>query len=461
MMTTREPVSLLLNAAIHSLDGCTRDQAFEVMRAAEFHHYIRQRHIDALVGSIQNTTPHVANAIKLALREMGESLPAHERRLYNEFQEIAVRRWASAEWDDVEAVLRVDDVQYRVPQPVSALTDDLEGHCVGLNTQDVDKVRTYIRSHQGPWNFVGCVRDFRLQQGVVRAMDWSGEPVATIDPYMTPSQFLRVYARQIDNLPAEAQKTLLFGLSDSDELLLNRQYEFTLRASSRHSAIVVASYLDGSERRYVMLTRQQSGSEFLQDLPVSGFQFSLSQEDLYEDVVEFVTSHKGPWNRKGVVSGFFEDVHGAIRCQLVDDSSMILPIQLSDATFMASYVDDNVKITRTGKALINRLAETTQFDFVRGSIKSVFGSGEHGVLVEGHDGKIIRAFFDVWKEPRESIVSDPFLSERAKRVITRDIEENPRLPEWRCQGYISRLNEDNAGVVLVRYDGTSRRIPFA
>jgi hypothetical protein len=461
MITTREPVSLVLNAAIHSLDGCTRDQSFEVMRAAEFHHRIRQRQVDVLIGRIENTTPGAANAIKLALTESGESLPLHERRIYNEFQRITVRQWNKAEWDELEGVLRVDDAEYRVPQSIATLIKDIENRCVGLDSQEIDKVRGYIQSNEGPWNFMGAVRDFRRVHGIVWAVDWSGDPIAAIDPYMTPSQFLRRYVREIDNLPMEAQKTLLFALSDSDELLLNRQYEFTLRAGSHHSAVVVASYLDGSERKYVMLTRQQSGAEFLQDLPISGFRFSLSHEDLYEDVVEFVTTHKGPWNRKGVVSGFFLDTHGAIRCQLVDDSSMIIPIQLPHTTFMSTYVDENPRITRSGKALINRLAETTQFDFVRGSIKSVYGSGEHGVLVEGHDAKIIRAFFDEWRDPRGAIVSDPFLSERAKRALTQDIEDNPKLPEWRCQGYISRVTEDESGVVILRYDGSSRIIPFA
>jgi hypothetical protein len=460
MIATREPVSPFVNAAMRSLTECTRDQLFEVMRSAEFHQRLRPRQIDALVGRIQNTTPHVANTIKLAFTESGDNLPLHERRIYNEFQQMSMQQWTSAEWDELEGVLRVDQIEYRVPQSISEFVKDLESNCVGLDSREIDKVRAYVQSHEGPWNYLGSVRDFRTLGGVVWAFDWSGNPIAAIDPYMTPSQFLRRYVREIDSLPAEAQKTLLFALSDSEELLLNRQYEFTLRAGFRHSAVVVASYLDGSERKYVMLTRQQSGAEFLKDLPNSGFQFSLSHADLHDDVIDFVTSHKGPWNCKGLVSGFFVDSHGAIRCQLVDDSSIILPIQVPYATFMAKYVDENPKITRSGKALINRLAETMQFDFVRGSIKSVFGSGEHGVLVEGHDGKIIRAFFDEWKEPRESVVTDPFLSERAKRVLANDIEENPKLPEWRCQGYISRVNEDEAGVVIVRYDGTSRRIPF-
>lgn len=461
MIKMREPVTPLVNAAIHSLDGCTSDQLFEVMRAVDFHKQLRQGQIDAVVGKIQNATPHIASAIKLALSESGDNLPVHERRIYQEFQRIGVHAWESAEWDELEEVLRVDDVEYRVPQSGTVLVENLESNCVGLDSAEIAAVREYIQSHEGPWNFKGAVRDFRRIQGVVWAIDWSGDPITAIDPCMTPSQFLRKYARQIDSLTAEAQKTLLLALNDSDDLLLNRQHELTFKEGSRDSAVVIASYLEGSERKYVMLTRQQSGADFLRELPVSGFQFSLSQEELYGDVLEFVTSHKGPWNRKGVVTGFFVDDLGAVRCRLVDDSSMILPLQIPYATFMATYVDENPRITRSGKALINRLAETTRFDFVRGSIKSVFGSGEHGVLVEGHDGKIIRAFFDEWKEAREAIITDPFLSERAKRTLTQDIEDNPKLPEWRCQGYISRVSEDESGVVIVRYDSSSRRITFS
>ena len=460
MITTRDPVSPLVNAAVHSLDGLSRDQSFEVMRAAAFHQRERQRQVDVVVSRIEDLPPRAADAIKLALLESGENLPLHERRIYNDFQRMALQHWIRAEWDEMESVLRVDDIEYRVPQSVTTFTADLESYCVGLDSRELETVRSYIEAHEGPWNFMGSVRDFRRLQGVVWAVDWSGDPVAAIDPYMTPSQFLRKYVREIDELTAEAQKTLLFALSNSEDLLLSRQYDFTLRAGASDSAVVVASYLDGPERKYVMLTRQQSSADFLRDAPVSAFHFSLSQEDIYEDVVEFVTSNKGPWNRKGVVRGFFVDPRGAVRCQLVDDSTMLLPVQIPYATFMATYVDENSKITRSGKALINRLAETIQFDFVRGSIKSVFGSGEHGVLVEGHDGKIIRAFFDEWNEPREAVVTDPFLSDRAKRTLAQEIEENPKTPEWRCQGYISRLSEDESGVVIVRYDGSSRRIPF-
>jgi hypothetical protein len=460
MITTREPVSPLVNAAVHSLDDCTQDQSFEIMRAAAFHQRERQRQVDVIVSRIEDAPPRVSAAIRLALLESGDNLSLHERCIYNDFQRVGFEPWIRAEWDEMEAVLRVDDAEYRVPQSVTALTDDLESYCVGLDSRDLETVRSYIQAHEGPWNFMGSVRDFQRVQGVVWAVDWSGDPIAAIAPYMTPSEFLRKYARQIDELTPEAQKTLLSAVSDSDELLLNRAYELTLQAGSRDSAVVVASYMDGSERKYVMLTRPQSSADFIRDAPVSAFRFSLSQNDVYEDVVEFVTSHKGPWNRKGVVRGFFVDPHGAVRCQLVDDSTMILPIQMPYATFMATYVDENPKITRSGRALINRLAETMRFDFVRGSIKSVFGSGEHGVLVEGHDGKIIRAFFDEWREPREAVITDPFLSDRAKRALAQDIEENPRSPEWRCQGYISRLGEDESGVVIVRYDDSSRRIPF-
>jgi hypothetical protein len=460
MMKTREPVTQLVNAAVHSLDSCPHDQSFEVMRAALFHQQLRQRQADVVVGRIQNTTPQVAASIRLALLESGEDLPLHERHIYQEFQRIGVDAWGGAEWDELEGVLRVDDVEYRVPQPIASFVESLEDKCVGLDSAEIASVRTYIQSHEGPWNFMGGVRDFQRLQGVVWAVDWSGDPLAPVDPFLTPSQFLRKYARQIDSLSSEAQKTLLYALSDSGGLLLRRQHEFTFKAASPDSVVIVASYLDGSDRKYVMLTRQQSGGDFIHDLPVSGFEFSLSQEAIYDDVVEFVMSHKGPWNRGGLVTGFFMDPLGAVRCRLVDDSTMVLPIQMPYATFMATYVDENPKITRTGKALINRLAETMQFDFVRGSIKSVFGSGEHGVLVEGHDGKIIRAFFDEWKEPRQSVVTDPFLSDRAKRTLARDIEENPKNPDWRCQGYISRVSEDESGVVIVRYDGSSRRVPF-
>ena len=98
---------------------------------------------------------------------------------------------------------------------------------------------------------------------------------------------------------------------------------------------------------------------------------------------------------------------------------------------------------------------------MRGSIKSLFGSAEHGVLVEGHDGKILRAFFDEWANPGEAIAEDPLLSARAKQAVTRDMETNPRIPDWRCQGFISQIREDRSGVFLIRYDGTERFIPFA
>lgn len=461
MITRQEPVTALVNAALRSLDGCTRDESFEILRAAEFHHQVREKQIRFLLGHIENVSPRVVTAISDALLESGEQLPLHERRIYQDFQRIVLDSWIKCEWDEMEGILRVDEREYRIPQSSSVYARGIHTHCVGLEPEEVDQVRAYICANEGPWNFVGSVRDFRRSDGVVWAMDWSGERIVAIQPEISPGQFLRKYSRQIDGLSAEEQKTLLFALTDSEGLLLKRHYEFTFQGSARDTGVVIASYLDGRERKYVLLTRQQTSADFLRDLPISSFEFALSQENVYEDLIEYVMSHKGPWNQKGVVIGFFEDVHGAVRCRLVDDSSAIIPINISFATFMTTYVDDNPRISQSGKALINRLSETIKFDFVRGSIKSIFGSREHGVLVEGHDGQIIRAFFDEWKDPLGEISADPLLSGRAKQLVAGDIAENPRLPDWRCLGYVSRIREDQSGVEIVRYDGTSRRIPFS
>lgn len=461
MITRQEPVTALVNAALRSLDGCTHDDWFEILRAAQFHQQVREKQARFFLDHIDNASPRILTAISDALLESGEQLPLHERRIYQDFQRIVLDSWINCEWDEMEGILRVDEREYRIPQSSSEYARGIHTHCVGLEPEEVDQVRAYICANEGPWNFVGSVRDFRRSDGVVWAMDWSGERIAAIQPEISPGQFLRKYSRQIDGLTAEEQKTLLFALTDSGGLLLKRHYEFTFQGSSRDTGVVIASYLEGRERKYVLLTRQQTSADFLRDLPTSSFEFALSQEAVYDDVIQYVISHKGPWNQKGVVTGFFEDAHGAVRCRLIDDSSTIIPIKIDFATFMTVHVDDNPRITRSGKALINRLSESIEFDFVRGSIKSIFGSGEHGVLVEGHDGQIIRAFFDEWKNPRGEIAADPFLSGRAKRALEKDVADNPTLPDWRCLGYISQIREDESGVLIVRYDGTSRRIPFS
>lgn len=461
MVKLHEPVTALVNAAVLSLDECGHDQSSEIVRAAQFHQRLRAEQTRCVVARIDNAGSDVLAAITEALLESGAGKPLHERRIYHEFQRIVVEPWTTCEWDEMEGVLRVDEQEYRVPQSSDNFTRELDTYCVGLTPEEIEVVRAYVKANEGPWNFRGCVRDFRAYHGVVWAVDWGGDRIAAIQPDITPSQFLRKYARQIDGLTAEEQKTLLFALTDSDSLLLKRQFEFTLIGGSRSTGVVIASYIDETERKYVMLTRPQTSAEFLRTVPVSGFEFSLAQEDVYASVVEYVSSHKGPWNQKGLVTGFFEDALGAVRCRLIDDSSAIIPLRLPFATFMTTYVDDNPKITPSGRALINRLAETVTFDFVRGSIKSIFGSAEHGVLVEGHDEQIIRAFFDEWSHPVEEISADPFLSNRAKQAVMRDIAENPKVPDWRCQGYVTRIREEPTGVLLIRYDGSSRHIPFA
>lgn len=415
---------------------------------------------EILAEAAHGTTDEAYAAIRAALTTSGEGLSLAEKRLFQEFQTIAITAPEQLLWNPFTNTLIVDDHEYRVPQPILAIEGHLAEMCPDLTPPEVDQVQSCIRGNTGPWNYYGQVERFERQGSRIWAVNDVSERLAPIVSFQTASEFMELHRAEIEKLHPETQKTIAFAVSLHNDLLLDRGITPSFSAEDAHPALAVVSFVDDGEREEIVFTRSQTSEEFLEAARHDTFNFDLSQQTIREELIEHIQFNEGPWNQLGLVHDFFVSNKGAVLCRLYNGKTIFIPISMPAGDFMTTFVDENPAITSSGKSLLNRVVEMEDLKIIRGSVSSISGSAEDGVLVRGYKGRIAGAFFSPCDTPERYFMDDPLLSDRGKEALQRDLEENPASPEWRLRGYARRFSETKRGVLIEHYDGTRRFVPF-
>jgi len=415
----------------------------------------------AILAELTDGAPPKAHAAILeALTTRGETLSPEEKRLFNEFQQLALTIPTQLLWNPFNYTLIADDQEYQVPQSWRVIEAELPSLCPDLTPAEVDEVRSYIQETTGPWNYFGIVDRFARDGACIWAFSSNGVRLAPISPLLSPTEFLILHHEAIRGLHPEAQKTIAFAASLNDGLLLNKNFDITFSVEDSNPALVIASYMDEGELQEVLITRSQTSEEFLTRARNDTFNFGLSQRAIRDELIEHILVNEGPWNQIGLVRDFFVSAKGAVLCRLYNGKTVFVPISMPAGDFMSTFVDDNPEISSSGKGLLNRVVEMEDLKIIRGSVWSVSGSAEEGVLVRGYKGRIAGAFFSQCETPERYFMDDPLLSDRSKEALKRDLEENPTSPEWQLRGYARRFSEKRRGVLIERFDGTKRFVPF-
>jgi hypothetical protein len=402
----------------------------------------------------------VCALIEAALTTGGEGLSLAEKRLFYEFQKLSLTIPDQLIWNPFTNTLVVDDQEYRVPQATRVTEGQLTELCPGLAPVEIDQVRAYIRDNTGSWNYYGQVERFERQGSRIWAIDGAGQRLTPIVSLHTVSEFMAIHHAAIEKLHPETQKTIAFAASLNNDLLLDRDIEPRFSAEDAHPALALVSFVEDGEKQQILFTRSQSSDDFLDTTQPNIFNFDLSQQLIREELIEHIHSNEGPWNQVGLVRDFFVSDKGAVLCRLYNGKTTFIPISMPAGDFMTAFVDENPAITSSGKGLLNRVVEMEDLKIIRGSVSSISGSAEDGVLVRGYKGRIAGAFFSPCDTPEKYFMDDPFLSDRGKEALQRDLEKNPDSPEWQLRGYARRFSETKRGVLIERYDGTRRFVPF-
>jgi hypothetical protein len=460
MHVTTDAITSLSHAVIRSTDSLSDSQLSRVALAA------RGRLSDQIEwGAILAEVAHGASGevcavIHAALTTRGESLSLEEKRLFHEFQRVSLTIPDHLLWNPFTNTLLVDNQEYRVPQTTRAIEENLSELCAGLTSAEIEQVRAYIRDNIGPWNYYGQVERFERHGTRVWAIDGVGHRLAPIISARTVSEFMSLHRAEIEKLHPESQKTIAFAASLSNHLLLDRNLDLSFSAEEAHPALAIVSFVEDGEKQQILFTRSQSSEEFLEGARHDTFNCDLSQQSIREELIEHIQSNEGPWNQVGLVHDFFVSDKGAVLCRLYNGKTTFIPISMPAGDFMTTFVDENPTITSSGKGLLNRVVEMEDLKIIRGSVSSISGSAEDGVIVRGYKGRIAGAFFSQCDSPEMYFMDDPLLSDRGKETLKRDIERNPALPEWRLRGYARRFSETTRGVLIEHYDGTKRLVPF-
>lgn len=460
MHVTTDAITSLSHAVIRSVDSLLDDQLSRITLA------VRQRLSDqiewgAMLAEVADgTSDDACAAILTALTTRGEGLSLEEKRLFHEFQKLSLTIPDQLLWNPFNNSLIADDQEYRIPQAIHETEKNLSELCPSLTSGEIDLVRVYIRDNIGPWNYYGQVEGFERQGSRIWAIDGVGQRLAPIVPLHTMSEFMALHRAEIEKLHPETQKTIAFAASLNNDLLLDRSIDPSFSAEEAHPALTIASFIEDGENQQILFTRSQSSEEFLESAHHDTFNFDLSQQSIREELLEHIQSNEGPWNHVGLVRDFFVSDKGAVLCRLYNGKTTFVPISMPAGDFMTTFVDDNPAITASGKGLLNRVVEMEDFKIIRGSVSSISGSAEDGVLVRGYKGRIAGAFFSPCDSPEMYFMDDPFLSDRGKETLKRDIEQNPAFPEWRLRGYARRFSETRRGVLIEHYDGKKRFVPF-
>lgn len=460
MHTKTDTLTPLCHAVIRSTASLPDDQLSRITMAT-WQRLADQIDWGAILADLTHGVSDEARAaIEAALTTEGDGLSLEEKRLFHDFQKLSLTVPERLVWNSFTNTLLVDDKEYRVPQTSHATEKNLLEMCPGLTASEIGDIRNYIRETIGPWSYYGQVERFERHDSRIWAMNDLGERLAPIVTLYTPSEFMALHHSKLETLHPETQKTLAFALSMNDNLLLDRALTLTFSAEEAHPALAVVSFIDDGEKQELLFTRPQTSNEFLETVRSDTFNFDLSQDSIREELTQHIQSTEGPWNHVGLVRDFFVSHKGAVLCRLYNGRTTFIPISMPAGDFMTIYVDDNPAITPSGKGLLNRVVEMEDIKIIRGSIFSISGSAEDGVLMRGYRGRIAGAFFSPCDSPQTFFSDDPFLSERGKETLRRDLEENPLLPEWRLRGYARRFSETRRGVVIEHYDGNKRFVPF-
>jgi hypothetical protein len=406
------------------------------------------------------TSDEVCAAIEAALTTQGEGLSLAEKRLFHDFQKLSCTVPEHLIWNPFTNTLMVDDQEYRIPQPTRFTEKNLSAMCPDLTPSEIDEVRAHIQETTGPWNYYGQVERFERHDSRIWAINSVGERIAPIVSLYTANEFMALHHSQIEKLHPETQKTIAFAVSMNNDLLLDKGLTPTFSAEEAHPALAIVSFMEDGEKQEILFTRSQTSEEFLETVRSDAFNFDFSQQSIREELFEHIQSTEGPWNQVGLVRDFFVSNKGAVLCRLYNGKTAFIPISMPAGDFMKTYVDDNPSITPSGKGLLNKVVEMEDLSIIRGSVSSISGSAEDGVLVRGYKGRIAGAFFSPYDTPETYFKDDPFLSERGKETLLRDIEENPSSPEWQLRGYARRFSETTRGIVIEHYDGKKRFVPF-
>lgn len=460
MHATTDAVTPLAHSTICSLRDLPAQDISRVAAAAQTR-LTDQLEWGAIIAELTDGAPPKAfAAIHEALTTRGEALSPGEKQLFHEFQQLALTIPTQLLWNPFNHTLIADDLEYQIPQSWRVIEAQLSLLCPDLTPSEIDGVRTYIRETTGPWNYFGIVERFARDGACVWAFNSNGERLAPIAPLFTPTEFLALYSQAIRALHPEAQKTIAFAASLNDGLLLDKNLDITFSVEDANPALVVASFMDEGELQEVLITRSQTSEEFLALARNDTFNLGLSQQPIRDELIGHILMNEGPWNQIGLVRDFFVSAKGAVLCRLYNGKTVFVPISMPAGDFMSTFVDDNPQISSSGKGLLNRVVEMEDLKIIRGSVRSVSGSAEEGVLVRGYKGRLAGAFFSQCDYPERYFMDDPLLSERSKEALKRDLEENPTLPEWQLRGYARRFSEKKRGVIIERFDGTKRFVPF-
>ncbi len=460
MHTAPDAVTSLSHSAVCSLSAIP---AHDISRIAWSAHsrLFDQLEWGAILAELTvNASPSAHKAIHEALTTRGDGLSAGEKNLFHEFQQLALTIPEQLLWNPFNNTLIADDQEYRVPQSSRVVVEQLSAMCPGLNATEIAEVRSYIQDTTGPWNYVGLVESFKRHGSCIWAIDAEGDRLAPVSPLYTPGEFLARHSETIAALHPESQKTIAFAASMNNNLLLDKTVEVRFSAGSAHPALIFVTISDESGNDEVLVTRPQSSEDFLELARNDIFNLEISQQAIRDELIEHILTNEGPWNEVGLVRDFFMSAKGAVLCRLFNGKTIFIPISMPAGDFMSTFVDDNPAITASGKGLLNRVVEMRDIKMIRGSVQSVSGSAEEGVMVHGYKGRLQGAFFSECENPEVYFTDDPLLSERSKEALKRDIDENPTAPDWQLRGYARRFSETRRGVLIERFDGTRRFVPF-
>ena len=386
--------------------------------------------------------------------------PEYEKQMFQELQSIGFDKARTLVWDqDIESLI-VDDVPLRIPQSIKSIDPILELRCHGFSVDDLAFIKSYIREHPGPWNFYSQVFDFIKQDGQIWAINKNQEKLAPLLRTITVKDFILAHQQEIESLTPLGQQTLMYYLSFDSSLLIQSNARTSLKQSHLDPNVIVLTEKSVGYEATFYLSRPQSSEEFFESFPVERFEFNIEQQHLFLELKQYLQSNQGDWNQKGLVQRFFVTEHGGVKYERIDAQMIEIPLRWPYGEFMKTFIDDNPSLDLKCKRIIERFIDQGKLSLHRGQVKSVYGNSQIGAFIVDHNERFIFAGFEKWEDPTDHIKSNLLLSDKSKKALINDINNNPDSPEWNSQGYIKDFVELDNGVQLIRFDDEKRFIPF-